>query len=74
MVSWNGSSEPVPKAEPASKEKRDPMTLIRSYQSLLDSGQFENRAAIAHYLGVSHARAMQVTNSDVRSAGTAAFR
>jgi len=34
--------------------------LARYYQSLLDSGQFENRAALARYLGVSRARVTQV--------------
>jgi hypothetical protein len=30
------------------------------YQSLLDSSRFENRAALARYLGVSRARVTQV--------------
>jgi hypothetical protein len=30
------------------------------YQSLLDSGKFESRAALARYLGVSRARVAQV--------------
>jgi hypothetical protein len=42
------------------KEPRDPLKLARYYQSLLDSGQFENRAALARYLGVSRARVTQV--------------
>jgi hypothetical protein len=37
-----------------------PLKLARYYQSLLDSGQFENRAALARYLGVSRARVTQV--------------
>lgn len=36
--------------------KNDPLTLAIYYQSLLDSGQFENRAALARFLGVSRAR------------------
>ena len=60
MMPWNGSSDPVPKAEAPPKEKRDPLKLARYYQSLLDSGQFENRAALARYLGVSRARVTQV--------------
>jgi len=32
----------------------------RYYQSLLDSGRFENRAALARYRGVSRARVTQV--------------
>jgi Mn-dependent DtxR family transcriptional regulator len=31
-----------------------------AYQSLLNSGQFENRAALARYLGVSRSRVTQV--------------
>lgn len=42
------------------KEPRDPLKLAHYYQSLLDSGQFENRAALARYLGVSRARVTQV--------------
>jgi hypothetical protein len=36
--------------------------LARYYQSLLDSGKFESRAALARYLGVSRARVTQVLN------------
>jgi Mn-dependent DtxR family transcriptional regulator len=36
------------------------MKLARHYQSLLDSGRFENRAALARHLGVSRARVTQV--------------
>jgi hypothetical protein len=57
---WNGCSSPDPKAEAAPKKKRDPLKLASYYQSLLDSGQFENRAALARYLGVSRARVTQV--------------
>lgn len=60
MVPWNGSSDPVPKPDASPKEKRDPLKLARYYQSLLDSGQFENRSALARYLGVSRARVTQV--------------
>ena len=45
---------------PPPTEPRDPLKLARHYQSLLDSGQFENRAALARYLGVSRARVTQV--------------
>jgi hypothetical protein len=34
--------------------------LAHYYQSLLDSGKFESRAALARYLGVSRARVTQV--------------
>ena len=50
--------KPEPKPEP--KERRDPLKLARYYQSLLDSGKFESRAALARYLGVSRARVTQV--------------
>jgi hypothetical protein len=32
------------------------LKLASYYQSLLDSGKFENRAALARYLGVSRSR------------------
>ena len=48
----NGPKKPVP----------DPLRLARYYQSLLDSGKFESRAALARYLGVSRARVTQVLN------------
>jgi Mn-dependent DtxR family transcriptional regulator len=38
------------------------MKLARHYQALLDSGKFENRAALARHLGVSRARVTQVLN------------
>ncbi len=40
--------------------KRDPLALARFYQSVLDSGIVENRAALARHLGVSRARVTQV--------------
>ena len=43
-----------------SQEPRDPLKLARYYQSLLDSCQFDNRAALARYLHVSRARVTQV--------------
>jgi hypothetical protein len=60
MAPWNGSSDTVLEAEAAPKEKRDSLKLARYYQSLLDSGQFESRAALARFLGVSRARVTQV--------------
>ncbi|QDT60374.1 hypothetical protein SV7mr_28950 [Stieleria bergensis] len=38
------------------------MRLARYYQSLLDSGKFESRAALTRHLGVSRARVTQVLN------------
>jgi hypothetical protein len=60
LYPWNGSSDPEPKVGPVPCEKRDPLKLAQYYQSLLDSGKFENRAALARYLGVSRARVTQV--------------
>ncbi len=39
---------------------RDPLALAKFYQSLLDSGTVENRAALARHLGVSRSRVTQV--------------
>jgi hypothetical protein len=60
VIPWNGSSEPEPQVSATPKETRDPLKLASCYQSLLDSGQFENRAALARHLGVSRARVTQV--------------
>jgi hypothetical protein len=57
---WNAGSEAEPEPKPAPKERRDPIQLARYYQSLLDSGKFESRAALARYLCVSRARVTQV--------------
>jgi hypothetical protein len=61
IIPWNAFSDAKPEPEPAPKERRDPLKLARYYQSLLDSGKFESRAALARYLGVSRARVTQVT-------------
>jgi hypothetical protein len=60
LYHWSGSGEPEPKVAATPKERRDPLKLAHYYRSLLDSGRFENRAALARYLGVSRARATQV--------------
>lgn len=60
LFPWNAVSDAKPKAEPVPKEHRDPLKLARYYQSLLDSGEFESRATLADYLGVSRARVTQV--------------
>src|SRR5262245_5833610 len=60
LFSWNGCSDARSQPEPARKERRDPLKLARYYQSLLDSGKFQNRAALARYLGVSRARVTNV--------------
>lgn len=47
---------------PRSPNPRDHFKLAQYYQSLLDSGKIENRAALARFLGVSRARVTQVLN------------
>ncbi|HJZ92244.1 MAG TPA: helix-turn-helix domain-containing protein [Gemmataceae bacterium] len=60
MFLWDAPFPGKPEPKPATKEPRDPLKLARYYQSPLDSGQFENRAALARYLGVSRATVSQV--------------
>lgn len=57
---WDAPFPGKPEPKLVLKEPRDPLKLARYYQSLLDSGKFENRAALARYLGVSRARVTQV--------------
>ncbi|MCZ2342039.1 MAG: hypothetical protein LC104_09630 [Bacteroidales bacterium] len=57
---WYAHSDEKPESTPARKERPDGMKLARHYQALLDSGKFENRAALARHLGVSRARVTQV--------------
>ena len=58
MMAWNR----LPEAMEAPKPKTDPLRIALYYQSLLDSGKFESRAALARFLGVSRARVTQVLN------------
>ena len=60
IIPWDAPFPGKPEPNPAPKEPRDPLKLARYYQSLLDSGKFESRAALACYLGVSRARVTQV--------------
>jgi hypothetical protein len=60
VIPWNGSSESDPEVSGTPKIPRDPLKLAHYYQSLVDSGQLENRAALARFLGVSRARVTQV--------------
>ena len=62
LLPWNAASAAKSEPKPAPKERCDPLKLARYYQSLMDSGKFENRAALARYLGVSRARVTQVLN------------
>ncbi len=58
------SSPPTSKLElnDPGRLSRDPLRLARYYQSLLDTGKFESRAALARFLGVSRANVTQVLN------------
>jgi hypothetical protein len=60
LIPWNAVSDAKPEPKPAPRKCRDPLKLARYYQSLMDSGKFESRAALARYLGVSRSRATQV--------------
>lgn len=57
---WGTPKQPETIPEPAPKARHDPLKIARHYQALLDSGKFENRAALARHLGVSRARVTQV--------------
>jgi len=59
---WNASIVSNQRRTKARKPTRDPLRLARYYQSLLESGKFESRAALARFLGVSRARVTQVLN------------
>ncbi len=52
---------PKPKSEPK-KPHPEGMEQARYYQLLLDSGEVETRAELAHHLGVSRARVTRVLN------------
>ena len=55
---WDAPFNKKPKQ--ALKQVRNPLRLARHYQAPLDTGKFENRAALARHLGVSQARVTQV--------------
>ena len=60
LLPWGTTFPGKPEPKPVPQERRDPLKLARHYQALLDSGKFENRAALARYLGVSRARVTHV--------------
>ncbi len=60
LFPWNAASDARLEPKLAPKERRDPLKLARYYQSLVASGKFESRAALARYLGVSRPRVTQV--------------
>lgn len=50
---WNAPTTVRANQNGTKKPTRDSLRLARYYQSLLDSGKFESRAALARYLGVN---------------------
>ena len=60
LLPWNTAFDAKPEPIPAPRERRDPLKLARYYQSLIDSGKLESRAALARYLGVRRPRVTQV--------------
>lgn len=62
LYPWNAPPATKNGQPKPAKLDRDPLRLARYYQSLLDSGKFESRVALARFLGVSRARVTQVLN------------
>lgn len=62
MFKWNSISDQIRAESTSEPPKRDRMRLAHHYQGLLDSGEFETRAELARFLGVSRARVTQVLN------------
>jgi hypothetical protein len=62
FYAWNAPPTTQEERGDPGKPRRDPLRLARYYQSLLDSGKFESRAALARFLGVSRANVTQVLN------------
>lgn len=60
LYPWGSGFPEKLEPRPLPKERSDSLKLARHYQALLDSGKFENRAALARYLGVSRAWVMKV--------------
>ena len=59
---WNHPIACQKRQSKVGKTTHDPLRLARYYQSILDSGKFESRAALSRFLGVSRARVTQVLN------------
>ena len=59
---WNAPPTTENERNDPGKPCRDPLRLARYYQSLLDTGKFESRAALARFLGVSRANVTQALN------------
>lgn len=62
LSAWNAPNLDTANQNGTKKPISDPLRLALYYQSLLESGKFESRAALARFLGVSRARATQVLN------------
>jgi hypothetical protein len=62
FYAWNAPPAIKTDRSDPGKPDRDPLRLARYYQSLLDTGTFESRAALARFLGVSRANVTQVLN------------
>jgi hypothetical protein len=62
FYAWNTPPTSKKEQNDPGKPDRDPRRLAHYYQSLLDTGKFESRAALARFLGVSRARVTQVLN------------
>jgi len=62
FFAWNAPPAIKTERNDPGNPGRDPLRLARYYQSLLDTGKFECRAALARFLGVSRARVTQVLN------------
>lgn len=62
LCAWNAPSTSKKERNDPGKPVRDLRRLARYYQSLLDTGKFESRAALARFLGVSRANVTQVLN------------
>jgi hypothetical protein len=62
FYAWNAPRTSKNEQNDPGKADRDRLRLARYYQSLLDTGKFESRAALARFLAVSRARVTQVLN------------
>jgi hypothetical protein len=59
---WNRDAAKLEPQMARSAEPRDRLRLASHYQALMDSGEFESRAALAQYLDVRRARVTRVLN------------
>jgi hypothetical protein len=62
FYAWDALPAIAKAAKTPAAPRRNPLGLANYYQSLLDTGKFESRAALARFLGVSRARVTQVLN------------